>query len=70
MSDLLPSVSGDRKVEKMENLVGELTEISASVHFTPCEIEADGPEDEESGKSSFFPFDFTLIFRVISCLSS
>uniref|UniRef100_A0A8C2AIB1 Apoptosis facilitator Bcl-2-like protein 14 n=1 Tax=Cyprinus carpio TaxID=7962 RepID=A0A8C2AIB1_CYPCA len=41
-------VSGDRKVEKMENLVGELTEISASVHFTSCEIEADGPEDEES----------------------
>ncbi|XP_016371966.1 uncharacterized protein LOC107711495 [Sinocyclocheilus rhinocerous] len=38
----------DGKVKKMENMVSELTELSDSVHFTPCEIEPDGAEDEES----------------------
>ncbi|XP_059360441.1 uncharacterized protein LOC132098318 [Carassius carassius] len=41
-------ISGKGKAEKMENMVSELTEISDSVHFTSCGLEADGPEDEES----------------------
>ncbi|XP_067246969.1 apoptosis facilitator Bcl-2-like protein 14 isoform X2 [Chanodichthys erythropterus] len=33
--------SDDVKVDEMENMVSELTEISDSVHFTPCELETD-----------------------------
>lgn len=41
LSSLL-SGSDDVKVDEMENMVSELTEISDSVHFTPCELETDG----------------------------
>lgn len=41
LSSLL-SGSDDGNVDEMENMVSELTEISDSVHFTPCDIESDG----------------------------
>lgn len=47
-SDLLPPGSDDGKVDEMENMVSELTEISDSVHFTPSDIEPDSDGEFES----------------------
>lgn len=46
------SGSDDGNVDEMENMVSELTEISDSVHFTPCELETDGPGDGD-GEGEF-----------------
>lgn len=48
LSSLL-SESDDGKVDEMENIVSELTEISDSVQeqFTPSELETDGEGDGE-----------------------
>lgn len=48
-SDLLPSGSDDEKVDEMENMVSELTEISDSVHFTPSDLESDSGGEFEIG---------------------
>uniref|UniRef100_A0A8C1UIL8 Apoptosis facilitator Bcl-2-like protein 14 n=1 Tax=Cyprinus carpio TaxID=7962 RepID=A0A8C1UIL8_CYPCA len=37
--------SDDGKVDEMENMVSELTEISDSVHFTPSDLEPDSDAD-------------------------